>query len=562
MKMFRSSPYVTVQVICFTLLAQVCQLLAMLLPLKVILMMGSDGIPSFFPSFMQTMERTSLVIGLSFGAVLLYLAYLGMATAADRTAAIGAASLNRRNQKLALFPNQEDFTREIYARVARSSAGLIFTLLALTGIGIVYPHLAATAALFLLLAGVVATYLNSRFEPFRQWLSSHYAPLIGNLAAACLFVCLGVAIYDYLNGTFPPFLFAVISILLTRQYLTKLQASLIEMFRLVGQRAKLDSLVFFSVPFAGQGKRISEKDILDPETLETWLPDFLGSATGRETRILGTQWVQLGSPMALLFECRTRDAAGDGYYYVKIYPRSNRHLAEHERMLAREPGALELMPELVGNMRMGDDECLLFSALGTSGVPNDQFSRLHQQMLKTTARFKPSSGLARAYSRSKVRMIERIDEDLCGLLRLAATSAEERQQVNDFQRRLPSLRNEVDNLPLWLFSPDLNGNTLRIGPQGNPLCLHWPRWSIEPLGAGLPIALLPELETVLELDSGHRPDLKGASPIHIRLAAYLFRLDRLCGRNRYRDGLRLLPFILSPEYAANDVPSSVMTSDY
>ena len=397
MKMFRSSPLATVQVVCCTLLAQICQLLAMLLPLKVILMMGSDGIPSFFPSFMQAMERTTLVIGLSLGAVLLYLAYLGLATAAERTAAIGAASLNRRNQKLALFPNQEDFTRQIYARVARSSAGLIFTVLALTGIGFVYPRLAATAALFLLVTGVLVAYLNSHSKPFRQWLSSHYAPLIANLGAACLFVCLGVAIYDYLNGVFPPFLFAVISILLTRQYLTKLQVSLIEMFRLVGQRAKLDSLVFFAVPFAGQGKRISERDVLDPESLDTWLPEFLSSATARPSRILNTQWVQLGSPMALLFECRARDSEGEKRYYVKIYPRANRHLAEHERMLAREPGAQELMPALEGSMRVGDNECLLFAAAGTSSVPSDQFSQFHQQMLSTTAQFKPSSRLARAY---------------------------------------------------------------------------------------------------------------------------------------------------------------------
>ena len=123
-------------------------------------------------------------------------------------------------------------------------------------------------------------------------------------------------------------------------------------------------------------------------------------------------------------------------------------------------------------------------------------------------------------------------------------------------------RKDVDSLPLWLFSPDLNGNTLRVGPAGKPLCLHWPRWSIEPLGAGLPIALLPELETVLGLDCTRRPELQGADPVHIRQAAYLFRLDRLCGRNRYRDGLKLLPFITSPEYAASAVPPSVMTSDY
>src|SRR5690554_4218870 len=62
--------------VLLTFISQFSRLLAFFLPLKVIVLIGSSGIPRYFPSSWAAFDRETLVVALSFSAVAFYVVYL------------------------------------------------------------------------------------------------------------------------------------------------------------------------------------------------------------------------------------------------------------------------------------------------------------------------------------------------------------------------------------------------------------------------------------------------------------------------------------------------------
>ena len=68
-RIYQCSPLRLVTGIPLVLVNQVSFILALMLPLKVIIMLGSDGVPRYFRFFMTEETRTQWMVGLAFGAV-------------------------------------------------------------------------------------------------------------------------------------------------------------------------------------------------------------------------------------------------------------------------------------------------------------------------------------------------------------------------------------------------------------------------------------------------------------------------------------------------------------
>ncbi len=69
-------PTATSGVVLFTLVSQLSMLLAFFLPLKVIILLGSDGIPRYFPPAFEQFDRDALIVWLSIATVAFYALYL------------------------------------------------------------------------------------------------------------------------------------------------------------------------------------------------------------------------------------------------------------------------------------------------------------------------------------------------------------------------------------------------------------------------------------------------------------------------------------------------------
>src|SRR5699024_1263303 len=75
-KFLRVVPYATVIIVLLTLISQIAMLLASVLPLKVVLMLGSDGVPRYFPAFLTSLNRDVLIGVLTGGTIGFFIVHI------------------------------------------------------------------------------------------------------------------------------------------------------------------------------------------------------------------------------------------------------------------------------------------------------------------------------------------------------------------------------------------------------------------------------------------------------------------------------------------------------
>lgn len=152
-------PGFTLYSVAATLVSQFALLLAFVLPLKVILLLGSEGIPSYFPEQFKLFDRQTLILALSSLAMLLYLVHLFAERLIGVCLAGGARNLLLRSRKMVLFDNQDEVATRGYQRYSRGLASLVFVLIFFPLLVWLSPALGGVFAGYmtvLLLGGLIA----------------------------------------------------------------------------------------------------------------------------------------------------------------------------------------------------------------------------------------------------------------------------------------------------------------------------------------------------------------------------------------------------------------------
>jgi hypothetical protein len=550
-RMFRAAPGATATVVLTTLFAQIFQLFAMVLPLKVVLLMGSHGIPRFFPDMFKEFDRGKLVVLLSATAVVLYGAYLLMRSISERAAQAGAETLDSRNRKLSLFPNQHALSRDTYRSVASASAGILFSAIAWLGITAIYPKLG------LELLGIVCTVFaaicvwGARNQTFQDWFLESYSDLLEYVSAAGLFLCLALFVSDYLSETMPSLLIAIISILLARQLLSRLPSSLTTIARLKKRQLKIDSLFFHGVPFDDRPGKSSENifELLQPSAQQNWLPNLLDEIGDLELLEPPT-WTQLGIPNVLALRCRTKQADSElRDLLIKLYPSQKQHLADHEITLLSEEHIEQISPPLTHATHIDNRQCLVYDISGLHKITAEDGRELSTRLLMQTADIEPSANLTRRYLRSKNALPQRL-KTRSRWLSLVAQSSQERRLVEELEKQLPYIRSRIEALPHYIRNPDTGSNTLLAATNGSVRATHWARWSLEPVGADWPVGKAGDLFIEISRQTKRRSLLQ-VEPNDVQIAALLFQFDRLCNRQKFTDAISLIPELVSRRPSGN-----------
>src|SRR5690606_16035851 len=92
-RLLRLAPWQVVTSILVSLCSQLFQIVAFLLPLKVMILLGSPGVPRYFPQFLSVIERERLILLLAGVAVLSYLIHLLMDYIGATLARVGSERL-------------------------------------------------------------------------------------------------------------------------------------------------------------------------------------------------------------------------------------------------------------------------------------------------------------------------------------------------------------------------------------------------------------------------------------------------------------------------------------
>lgn len=547
-KFVRGVPLATLLIVIATLGSQLAFLLASLMPLKVILLLGSPRTPEYFPAFLREMERSHLIVGLSSLAVLLFLAHLLGERVITAAASYGAERLLTSTRKLTLFENQDEVASRSYQRYARSVAALIFMLMASAVLAVIYPALALFFAGYVLLAWLVAMGLVRWSTRFRQRWLAEPARVVEGLGSLGFLAGFAGIVADNLLGASLSVLIAVLSLLLLRQMFRHLALTVGDLAGLYARKPQLDALFFREHVFTGRLARETGQgvwDLVERSERQTWLAAVLRNVADLDDVRLESSWRQTGvaDVLALTVEA-WRDSELVGRYLVRLFNTNRRALALHEAGLM-----VEGMPGLPAPHFLGADlvqgvHCHVFTdPCGQAVVPREL--RTHVASLRTALMgVEPPAELVARYECSRPLLWQRLDDKLIDRLRLAVDSLEDLQLVERLSSCLAELRLRLRGLPLVIVNPDLLADSLQVTEEGRVLALYWGRWSLEPLGADWP-ETGEGLEAALELASRQRSELSEVNLDDVRLCALLAAVERQCQRQYYREACALLPQLLA-----------------
>ncbi|WP_019594006.1 hypothetical protein [Thioalkalivibrio sp. ALM2T] len=544
-KFFWAVPGATSGVVFATLVSQLSMLLAFFLPLKVIILLGSDGIPRYFPPAFEQIDRDALIVWLSAATV----AFYGLYLLAERVIAFGAErgarTLLARGRKMVLFENQDEVAARAYTRHAEVMAGAVFLLLAIGVLFWLYPGVAWLISGYVVLFAVALLAGQAMRPRLRTWLEENLTAWLGVAGGVGFMLAFAYLVIDFLYGNPPGLIPAIIALLLSRQGFNRLTSMVSGLVKQREQRPKLDALFFHASAFIPE--RDSKKEtiwhLLEPEQRAQWAPEVLAEACGEGIpEQVKTHWWQTDVPNVAVLRCDVPERPG---LIIKLYERNRASLAVHEATLLAEPPDGLPAPRWLGGSDIRGFTCHVLEL--PEGVPDHQgdMSRSVQDLRGRLLEVSPSKALVTRYTRSRSLLWQRLDEMMLARARIAAIDPATDKALAVLQERLEDWRMKLAQMPLAFTSRDILPMNVVLTDQDEPRLLQWGRWALEPAGAGWPIGSkqLKELENAGERWQGSRKGERNATFEQLKLAALSAEFERYCIRERYKQALKLVPRI-------------------
>ncbi|MEG3081833.1 hypothetical protein R3F64_18425 [Halomonas sp. 5021] len=546
-KFMRVVPWLTLLAVVCSILSQFFMLAGFLLPLKVVLLLGSETVPVYFPSVFQDVGRDGLVVFLSIASVCFYLAHLLTGKIVDVAATSACKKLLNRSKKLAIFENQQEIASKGYARYSQNLATVGFVSLCLMVMAWFYSDIAIVIALYIglcvLLVCIVASFSNSFHSKLSKELGS-VSRLLGSLGFLLSFAYI---VLNHLLGSPPGILVSVVALLLARQTFGRLATFAKDIQGLYGQKAQLRALFFHGHTFSQ--KPISRSQgfwpLIVPRARDVWIAEMLAEIVGSERFESDTQWFDIGLPDIVCYHVKVSTDDGRFEYVMKLFNSNRSAWAKHEATLLSSQRSLPSV-QIVKFASVEGIHCHVFDVTGLKRCGKketiDQLVKFRTQLMSTS----PQNDLVSLYARSHPMLWQRLDQQSIIRMRDLLDRLADFDDVEQLLIRLNDIKETLRLLPLALIAQDIRPGMLWKSGNGECFLINWTRWSIEPIGAKLPVPVLYEpsfMESLGDIAS-KRADINELEPRNIQLAALISEFEQCLQRARYAEAHALVSKIL------------------
>ena len=539
-KFMKVVPLTTLSVQAFTLLSQVLLLLAFFLPLKVIILLGSEKTPNYFPTAMHTLKKDHLIFILSGAAALCYALYLACEILIAVLCRQGTKTLISKSSKLSLFENQDKVATQIFARFNRAIAGAVFSTVCSATLLYIYPKLMAAITSYVIVCACVCVTAHNKSPSIRAQLNNNYSPILNALSATGFLISFYYLVSDYLTSPHDKIFTAVISVLIMRQGLQRVSTMIIDIIGLRLQHRQANALFYHSQPLIESPRHSNGLDELqDSEGQTEWISGLLRLLNVDEPPCFEFHWHQTGIADLLAFRVSTLDIHEPKEYLVKIFGTNISNVADQEKSLLDLQGGLPSL-EWLGQYSYKGSKCHIFKLDGHRHPAHREIGAGVVSISEQLIMCEPSSELLARYSRTRPSLEQRFDIDTIKPLRMACTDAYSRDRVNRFIELIPSITSKIAALPKQIVSLDITNHSLLISRHSDHCISQWGNWRIEAIGSNWPIAEIAKLKETLSTIQSERLSFADLEMDDVILTARVYTLEKYIQRKDFSSALKLL----------------------
>lgn len=557
---FRVTSKWTVTVISSLLVARYCRWLANVLPLKVILLAGSPGIPSYFQPFLTQDQKLIAIALLATAAFGSYFLRLFLETFARRLSEKGGDALLAVSTGMTVVANQRSEMQSYFYRFTFLASDTLFVLVGLFLLLFLSPWLVVHLVSFALVAlGFTVFALQprpdhtrSRLAAFIQDKYSSYLNILSSLAFLSGFLVLLLPIIEW--GTegvaHATVLYAIIGVFLLRLMLGATSTSIKEMINLSRQRHLIDVFVFPE----RQMRKISAKDHMSvrelfrkPQRLEMFrseFPDLVGQGDSLDVR---WQVPMMPGTQTFLVSVQAEGGGPVRHYQLHAYPVKQNKNLDNEELLFRTVLREDLMaPRLVKRFLYGPFDCALYEAGLGEVPPPSSWKQLQSAYALCVSGFEPPKPLVEAFSTSHPHLGERLNDEIINRVELAIEDDGDAELFERFSGQLPDIRARLYEMPLSIANPDFRRATSTAVDDDRFNVMVWGRWKLEPLGFGLDlIGAEAAVEEILDHARKTRTDIPSSLRAKdVEWVNTVAKLERYITGSNYREGLSAMRLVI------------------
>ena len=533
---------------------QITRMLAFLLPLKVVLLAGSDGVPRYFQFFVAPDQKMPWIIGLSIGAVLFYITSLLLESVGRGLAEAGSNEVLQGANEVAVTSDQRKEARSYFAKFSSISSNLLLALI--TGLLLLW----ANPLLFFVLAGLILLeYLvSASFLYFGDPLNpnavlrmmaknlSGYLTIFKSINFLSGFF---VILVPYVVGSGPNIILAIISILLLRMGLGALSSAISTAIELWRTRALIDPMVFRDARNENRERSVIRelRKLFGKGDRERVAAEKLDAA-GYDTGNIDVLYRDFKVKNVYTFEIfLPREGEQGARFRQQVFPHRQLHLLENEEFLFQHIGREQVKAPLVrARFSEGPFECQILDYGRAKSVDAKTWPTVHSELMSHLWSFAPPQSLIGAYGTSRATLEGRLTEAFFERVTVALDNAEEQKVFGQILDKLPAIASLLRKVPVCILNPDIARPQVIVFGEGDYRIMLWQRWEIDHIGVG-PATFKPERlnEMLAEVRDRRGIPSDALTVNHVQLAGHCRVLEEAITADNFNSAIRLMRKLLS-----------------
>lgn len=483
----------TVGVVISEATATMTQILSLLLPLKVILLAASPGVPRYFP-FIDPADKTIWIIGLSLAAVFFYLITLILEALTSRMSEDAGQEILYRANDLTLLKNQDETVRGYFSSFCGISSSLLFLGFAFLILFILNFWL----FMFMVLM-IIVNYLFTAWAlggrdigpgPLKSYIldkTNNYLKITTSLTFLAAFF---IILAPFLMDTGGNIIIAILSILLLRRSLNFFVSSTKEITRLCGNKHQINALIFPEIKIEKPESKdtLAVRDIFQKSARQINVQKELENIISLSEPV-EVQWMDPTASGLYMFFIKAyeKEEESPRFFQKQAFPSKSLQLFENEDYLFTQVSRKELKaPTLISRYTQEPFVCQILDYGQGSPVPAKKWNALHDDLIEHYWSIQPPASLIRAYSSSHKLPHEILCSEFINRVEIAVDTTEERNILHKFHSKLFVVNDILKAVPLYIFNPEITVKNHVQSNEDHILVMTWGKWSLEPLGAVMP----------------------------------------------------------------------------